>query len=209
MRQCQLAKCLGEHRVAKNIATAIFKVTVVCALVVRLEWLCWIRHQVENWLDLAGNKEIFSTVNGIFMQVQNDWNTFLAEVCDFILNCEGLKLNNVLNMIFVSNSDFQRSFNNVQRRTSHATTDFVVTFFALCRLSTISRFSWAPLEMKLSEEIHFMQGVVLHPLLNNGAHVDLILSFDNNHFTFSAWSASCLQFCELVVQVAKDWIDVP
>lgn len=62
--------------------------------------------------------------------------------------------------------------------------------------------------MKLSEEIHLMQGVVLHPLLNNGAHVDLILSFDYNHFIIRIPSASCLKFCELVIQVAEDGVDV-
>jgi hypothetical protein len=63
--------------------------------------------------------------------------------------------------------------------------------------------------MKLSEEIHFMQDVVLHPLLNDGAQIYLILSFYHNQFIFRIRSASCLKFCELVIQVAKDRVDVP
>ena len=116
------------------------------------------------------------------VKVDENRNAFLCKVFYLVFNSERFKLNNIFNFFFIPNTDLDRSFNNVKRRTSYTTADFLVALLFICNWLSrliIIYFSWTPNKVKFREESHLVKCVILLPLIN---YIAIQLTVGFNHY---------------------------
>ena len=127
------------------------------------------RHQSQPRLDLTSNHEgRFGWPIAWSLQLDKSKDHLVGQVCDLVLNCEGLVYADLLNLTFVFYSDLEGPCDEVNRRASHTAGDEFSSFAHLVthiklnqialRLLLLER---APVEVQLREKLYLLKSVEL------------------------------------------------